>query len=400
MDKTETESEKLDFEHDKLNEQEKEQAKQNGFILVGKTGKGKTTLLNAIFNKVVGKAERSANSVTKESSVYYYKLTNGNVVSLIDTPGLGDSDKIKSEDIDNKHLQGITKVISDEKIHIKGILFLVNFQDERFDADEQNALLNYNKIFPLKNFWKSLVVIYTHFYADPNEDEDLDSMIKNRSESNGAIFETIMQKVKEVSDAISYNDLKKKYFNSYSIANNNKKKKSNDKNRKELEIIFDELSKNSPLFRQVEIKHIKNHKWKEDGKEYIGEVEIIGFFDFNNEPIKERMNIIKKEEVKVQQNYAPPSYDYRVYNGGYSSNGNLCYHSTSGNSSNSYYARSSAGSVVGGGLLGAAVGGGGIAGGIAMAGGLSALTGPAAPFVFGASVIGLGIGALFGKIFS
>ena len=49
-------SEKEDFfEHDNLNDEEKEKAKQNGFILVGKTGTGKTTILNVIFNKVVGK---------------------------------------------------------------------------------------------------------------------------------------------------------------------------------------------------------------------------------------------------------------------------------------------------------------------------------------------------------
>ena len=99
-----------------------------------------------------------------------------------------------------------------------------------------------------------------------------------RAKSNGEIFEKIMEKVKNVSDVISYNDLKIKYFNSYSEPDNNKKKKSNNRTREELEDIFNELSKNPPLFSQVEIQHIKNHKWKEDdGKEYFGEVEIIGF---------------------------------------------------------------------------------------------------------------------------
>ena len=50
------------------------------------------------------------------------------------------------------HLDGITKAISDEKIHIKGILFFVNFQNKRFDAEEQEALLNYNTLFLLKIF--------------------------------------------------------------------------------------------------------------------------------------------------------------------------------------------------------------------------------------------------------
>ena len=134
-----------------------------------------------------------------------------------------------------------------------------------------------------------------------------------------------MEKVKGVSDVISYNDLKIKYFNLYSEENNNKKKKNNERTRDELEEIFDELSKNPPLFCQVEIQHIKNHKWSENGKDYIGEVEIIGFFDLNKKPIKERTNIIKKEEVIKKQYYPPPSYSYSVYNAARSLIGNIYY---------------------------------------------------------------------------
>ena len=117
------------FAHDNLTEEEKERAKENGFILVGKTGTGKTTILNAIYNKVVGKAVSTCESVTKISSVYYYKLKNGNVITLIDTPGLGDTERTENDNIDKIHLNGITKAISDQNIHIKGILFLVNFQN-------------------------------------------------------------------------------------------------------------------------------------------------------------------------------------------------------------------------------------------------------------------------------
>lgn len=73
-----------------------------------------------------------------------------------------------------------------------------------------------------------------------------------------------MEKVKDVSDVIEYKDLRKKYFNSFSSPNNNKKRKNNDKNREELEVIFDELMQGGPLFHQVEIKHITNHKWKDE----------------------------------------------------------------------------------------------------------------------------------------
>ena len=383
--------EENEFGHDKLTDEEKGKAKQNGFILVGKTGAGKTTILNAIFNKEVGRVEKSAISVTKESSVYYYKLTNGNVVCLIDTPGLADTEKIQKENIDNIHLDGITKIISEEKIHIKGILFLVNFHNERFDAAEQEALLNYNTVFPLKNFWKSLVIVYTHFFADLNEDEDEEDMKKSRSISNGQIFEQIMEKVKGVSDVISYNDLKIKYCNSYSVAKNNKMKNNNNRTRAELEVIFDELSKNSPLFTQVEVNHIKNHKWTENGEEFVGEVEIIGFFDLNQEPIKQRMNVIKKEKVVKNQYYAPPTSRCEVYNATRSSSGSIQYQKTEGTKKNSRFLQ-----TVGFGILEGVLCTGSTAGTIAAFAGTAAVTGPAAPFVIAGGAIGFGIGALFG----
>ena len=70
---------------------------------------------------------RSLESITKESNVYYYKLEKGKYISLIDTQGVSDTMKLKNPEIDNIHLEQIQKVISRYNIHIKGILFLVNF---------------------------------------------------------------------------------------------------------------------------------------------------------------------------------------------------------------------------------------------------------------------------------
>ena len=81
--------EELNFEHDNLTEEEKEEAKQNGFILVGKTGVGKTTIVNAIFNKVmISSRDAIIAKETKSCLIYYYKLTNGKVVCLVETPVL------------------------------------------------------------------------------------------------------------------------------------------------------------------------------------------------------------------------------------------------------------------------------------------------------------------------
>ena len=308
---------------DVLNDEERQEAKQNGFIITGKAGTGKTTLLNAVFGKEVGVAKTSAKSVTKESRVYYYKLENGKCICLIDTPGLADDEKnFGQERIDDIHLEGIAKVISAEKIHIKGILFLVNFQNERFDSTEQDALLNYNKTFPLKRFWKSLIVIYSHYYGD--EDGESKEEIKElRDESNSEIFSKLMEKVKNVSDVIEYKALKIRYFNLASKPKTEKQKLNNIKYRDELEILLDELSKDEPLFRRVEVNHIENYKLEENGIKYNAEVEIIEYFDFNDQPIKRAVNIIKKEPIKENYYYPPTSYSGCAWTGGSDNNGNI-----------------------------------------------------------------------------
>ena len=303
-------------EKDNLTIEEREMAKKNGFIISGKTGAGKTTLLNAIFGKEMGKVERSAKRVTTFSKVYYYKLENGKCITIIDTPGLSDTEKLVNEDIDNIHLDGITKEISKENIQIKGILFLVNFQNERFDADEQDALLKYNEIFPLKRFWKNLIVIFTHHFGDPNGD-DVDDMKTERDESNGEIFTRLMDKVIEVSDKIEYKELKTKYFNSYFPINKKKEKLQNESNiqvRNELEIELDKLIATEPLFSQVEIMRVTDYKIEENGKKYLANVEIIGFFDLNenNIPIKEKVKVLTKREIKESEPIPEPKIKVEV----------------------------------------------------------------------------------------
>ena len=233
------------------------------------------------------------------------------------------------------HLKGIINVISKEKIHIKGILFLVNFQCERFDASEIEALLNYNKIFPLRRFWKSLIIIYTHYYGD-EDGESKEEIKKCRTESNSEIFSKLMEKVKEVSDIIEYKNLKIKYFNLSSKPKSEKQKINNLKCRDELEILLEELSQNEPLFHRIEIDHIQNYKLKENGEEYNAEVEIVKVFDFNEEPTKKTINVIKQEKIIVNNYYPPTSCDTYVCKGEKSNDGSL-YHTAERKHSDFYY---------------------------------------------------------------
>ena len=377
------------IQKDVLTESEKKKARQNGFVISGKTGAGKTTLLNAIFGKEKGLAKRQSEAVTQDSKVYYYKLENGKCICLIDTPGLSDTSKLINKDIDNIHLSQIEKVISKEKINIKGILFLVNFQNERFDADEQEALLKYNELFPLRRFWKNIIIIFTHHFADPDGDDE-EEMKQARDKSNGEIFSKLMQRVQKVSDVINYRDLNTKYFNSYSPVKKENQRLKNIKVRDELEIELDKLSQYPPLFSKIEIISVKNYKIedKETKKKFLAEIEVVGFFDLNDKPLKEKVKIIDKKEVSDTEfiNAKQGEAKIQVCKAIKDNLGNLYYITEEGNISNSNYARlAHAGLGAGiGGVVGA-----GILGGIGVAAGIASL-----PFV----AVGAGVAAVAGGI--
>lgn len=90
-----------------LTEEELNVARLNGFVLTGKIGWGKSTLLNVIFDQQVAIAKKDAFAVTKKCQVYYLKLKNGMCISLIDIPGLSDPDIVCNNKKDFNYLNYI-----------------------------------------------------------------------------------------------------------------------------------------------------------------------------------------------------------------------------------------------------------------------------------------------------
>ena len=263
-----------------INEKEIIKAKENGFMLAGKTGSGKSTLLNAIYGKNVSKVEKSSKSGTQESSLHYYQLKNGKNICIIDTPGLSDTQRTEKKDIDSNHIQGIIDLIIKEKIIIKGILFVLNFQNERIDSDEQRVMLIYNKLFPFKRFWKNIIIIYTHYYSDPNGDTK-EEIINKRYESNKMIFERIIKSTQNSSDIIDYKDLCIRYFNSFYPVKNSIQENNNLKVKEQIEVILNEFYNKEPLF--YEYQFLEVHKVLND--------------DSLNENEKEEKDIVIIEEI-------------------------------------------------------------------------------------------------------
>lgn len=340
-----------------FSDMEKKKAKENGFILGGKTGSGKSTLLNVILGRELAEVKKDADSVTQETTAYYYKLENGKMITILDTPGLMDPKALQDPNIDNVHLSKITETIQNENIKIKGIIFLVNFQNERFDLSEQDALINYNKIFPLKNFWKHIFIVFTHYFADPDGDSEED-MKKIKDQSNRKIIGKIMDKIKLISDVINYNDLTTKYFNSFCPVRNDKQRAKNQKNKKELEVILDQISQKEPLFSKIEMFEYKNFPYEENNKYYKTNLIILGYFGLTKKPIKEKRFQIGKNEI-TNEEYSKLKNDFsnikiKTFLAEKDDNGDLK-PTTNNDPKNSYYGDLFKNSGIGG-LIGAGVG--------------------------------------------
>ena len=290
-----------------LSEEEVKKAKENSFILLGKTGVGKTSLLNVIYGKEAGKVGLELKAETDKSCCYYIKENIDNkyiYFCIIDTPGLFDT---RGRETDQQHKKELMKLISDENLKIKGLLFLSNFQLERFDASEQYTMIDYNKIFPLKDFWNRMIFIFTHYYGDPNG-ETKEEMRNSYNTTRYKLLKNLMMRVEKVSNPVQLKDLNFKYINIYTTKLNEQKIKNNLEIRKE---IITEIMKYiylKPMFSKLQIFTFENYQLeKNDSFLYNGDLYI--YLDSNDKIITQDFHInriskylAQNKEQKVQLN--------------------------------------------------------------------------------------------------
>ena len=136
----------------------------NCFLLLGRTGFGKSTLAKILSDDSSIIINDSLESQSKEAECYKCEI-DGFKFAIIDTPGYDDS---KGNDKNN--FKDIKKFLTSDKYKIKGIFFLFSFQERKFGKNHINGLKEIVKLIPLDNFWDYITIIFTFYYMD-DEDE-------------------------------------------------------------------------------------------------------------------------------------------------------------------------------------------------------------------------------------
>ena len=147
-------------------------------VLVGPTGAGKSQFCNFIHNDLTNSIYKVSNSLnsctsTPQSSI----IERQNIrLELIDSPGSSDSNNNDEENLK------VLANYSQSKNEIHQILLILSFED-RLSKDTRQYLKILSWIFTPMQFMSNLIVIFTHYPKDPDE-EDIEKFYQHKYEIN------------------------------------------------------------------------------------------------------------------------------------------------------------------------------------------------------------------------
>ena len=192
-------------------------------LLLGKSGAGKTTFLNScasflakakyedprvcaitqtivlkkgkkepfpvklecnipvFMNKQTEQGGSSAKSQTAKPNIYDFQLPSMNV-TLIDTPGLGDTNGIKA---DMAHCDEIARSVA-ALGDFEAILFIHNGSESRLDLNMSCLLSKFKSMLP-KKCVDNIIFVFTHV-PDPSDIKALDAFTELKFKTEGKVF--------------------------------------------------------------------------------------------------------------------------------------------------------------------------------------------------------------------
>ena len=253
------------------------------FAVLGLTGSGKSSFLNAISDSDSCKIGMLGISCTQKNQLVSF-VFNNHRFNAIDTPGLDDSNN-------NDEKVNILKNILKEHPKIKKIIIVKKYNDIRLPESMQKSLITFMEVFPLKNFWKNVIIVNS--WANPHDETYQDYLEEKHETFLDKLLscEKLLQVMRNKNIEIP-NSLEEEYVCSKKV-----------KKYKEIQAIFDKIKdniRNSQLmFKSVKISNIKERSRESDRlKDFyiITKYRTITCVDFDS-TITEIEEIIEEKEV-------------------------------------------------------------------------------------------------------
>lgn len=221
-------------------------------ILLGITGVGKSSFINAITKKKECKVGDTTKACTQE--IKQADIGNeGYNFYFVDTPGLDDG---KGDAKNIAQLDSVRKKYP----RINAFIISLKFDDLRLSSSLKMALKKFMDIFPTPTFWDHVLILRTHA-------ERTKKFEKNKAKVEGKLLEGI-QEDKDLIDYMKTNSIniptKLKEF--FVDSETDSDDELDEGTLEEFQKIFDSIREIHPIYKEV----------KEEIKEYVNEEKIEG----------------------------------------------------------------------------------------------------------------------------
>ncbi|XP_019853637.1 PREDICTED: uncharacterized protein LOC109582975 [Amphimedon queenslandica] len=140
--------------------QEKYISTDVNILVIGRTGQGKSALINSLIElgrKIVPEGPRSARCTMKSQSYTYPNIIPDVNVTIIDSPGLQDT-----QNKEHKYIQEMKNECSE----ISLVLYCIKMTDHKFTNDDRVAIKKLHQVFG-QEIWERVVFVLTFANLEP-----------------------------------------------------------------------------------------------------------------------------------------------------------------------------------------------------------------------------------------